>query len=83
MFTTIVLSFGYSLLLLEGVKTFEHTSVKFKDAIKVGALTNLIIEMPVFVAPEGMPVVAIAPGIFKRTAKLVKTTKNIQRIPKL
>ncbi len=70
------LSFGYSLLLLEGVKTFEHTCVKFKDAIKVGALTNLIIEMPIFVAPAGMPTVAIAPGIFKRTAKLVKTIKN-------
>ncbi len=70
------LSFSYSMLLLSGVKTYEHTCVKYKDAIKIGALTNLILEIPVFVAPTGAPIVAIAPGIFKRIAKLVTTIKN-------
>ena len=70
------ISFSYSVLLVEGVKAFEHNCVKYKKEIKSGALTNLIIEIPVFVAPSGAPLVAIAPGIFKRIAKLVSTIKS-------
>ena len=70
------LAFSYSMLLVEGVKTFEHNCVKYKKDIKLGELTNLIIETPVFVAPAGAPLIAVAPGIFKRIAKLVKVIKN-------
>jgi len=70
------LSYSYGMLLVEGAKTFEHNCVTYKDDIKSGGLTNLIIEFPVFTPPIGAPIIAIAPGIFKRIAKLVSTIKS-------
>ena len=68
--------FAYALDLVSGSKTFEHTAVEFKDAMNDGAETNLVTPIPVFTVSGVVPTDAVAPGIFKRIGKLVKTIKS-------
>ena len=68
------LAFTYGLMMVEAAKTFEHQSVTFKDAIRNGTETNLVIDIPVFTPPANPPL-AVAPGIFRRVSKLVTTFK--------
>ena len=67
-------AFNYALLLVESVKTFEHQCITYKDSIRNGKETNVIMDIPVFVPPANPPI-AVMPGIFRRAGKMVKTFK--------
>jgi len=68
------LGFRYGLELVAGAKTFEHQCTTFKTALRDGPASTIALAIPVFVAPANPPA-AVAPGIFSRVARLVKTIK--------
>ena len=68
------LVFLFSLVLIEASKTFEHQCVTYQLYMRNGPLGTDVVVVPVFSAVGTVPD-AVAAGIFKRVAKLVKKIK--------
>ncbi len=69
-------AYRYSLIYQEAAIAFSETCTSCKDLLKRGLLSNYPQEYPLFEPPDGMPSVAVHPGIFTRIALFVAQLKK-------
>ena len=69
-------AFRYSLVFLNAVVAFNETCTAAKDLLKKGPISTVAQAFPVFIPPVGMPLVAVAPGIFPRVTRFIGQLKK-------
>jgi hypothetical protein len=68
-------AFSYAIALVEAGKNYAQQCTAFKDDLRDGAIGATPLAFPVFIAPVNPPT-AVATGIFKRIAAVVKRIKS-------
>ena len=69
-------AFRYSLVFLHAVVAFNETCTSSKKLLRSGPISSVPLAFPVFVPPAGMPLIAVAPGIFPRATQFIGQLKK-------